>query len=76
MHEIAKFGVPCFSGSCSEVYLEKAFDLTGYRPIERLPIAKELGATSMMFLVHPTLTKAELNVTAKALHEVMNRAKV
>jgi len=46
-------GVPCYQGSCSEVYLEKAFDGTGFRPKQRLPIAKELGETSLMFLVHP-----------------------
>ena len=41
--EINARGVPCFSGSCSEVYLEKAFDGTGFRPEKRLPVAKELG---------------------------------
>ena len=48
-----KAGIPCYQGSCSEVYLEKTFDGTGFRPTERLPIAKELGETSLMFLVHP-----------------------
>ena len=46
-------------GSCSEVYLEKALDGTGWRPAERLPIARELGETSILFLVHPTLTQTE-----------------
>ncbi len=46
-------GIACFQGSCSEVYLEKAFADTGFRPKERLPIAKQLGETSLMFLVHP-----------------------
>jgi len=36
-------------GSCSEVYLEKAFEGTGFRLVERLPIARELGETSLMF---------------------------
>ena len=57
MMEINEKGVPCYSGSCSEVYLEKAFDNTGFRPKERLLVAKELGETSLMFLVHPTLRK-------------------
>jgi dTDP-4-amino-4,6-dideoxygalactose transaminase len=69
--EIAARGVPCFSGSCSEVYLEKAFDGTGWRPAERLPIARELGETSLMFLVHPTLTAAEIDKTCTVLEEVM-----
>lgn len=69
--EISAKGVPCFSGSCSEVYLEKAFDGTGWRPSERLPIARELGETSLMFLVHPTLTAAEIDKTCSVLEQVM-----
>ena len=66
-------GVPCFSGSASEVYLEKAFDDTGLRPEIRLPIAKQLGETSLMFLVHPTLTEAEITQTVQALDKVLAR---
>ncbi len=74
MADINAAGVPCFSGSCSEVYLEKAFDNTGWRPAERLPVARELGETSLMFLVHPTLTEAEIAKTCSVLTEVMTRA--
>jgi len=70
MMEINEKGVPCYSGSCSEVYLEKAFDNTGFRPKERLPVAKELGETSLMFLVHPTLTEEEIQKTCNVLTEV------
>ena len=70
MKEINSKGVPCYSGSCSEVYLEKAFDNTGLRPNERLPVAKELGETSLMFLVHPTLTNEEIQKTCDVLTEV------
>ena len=66
--------VPCYSGSCSEVYLEKAFDGTGLRPKERLPNAKELGETSLMFLVHPTLTNDEIQQTCEAITSVMELA--
>lgn len=74
LNEITARGVPCFSGSCSEVYLEKAFDDTGWRPVERLPVAQELGAMSLMFLVHPTLTEAEINKTCNVLAQVMREA--
>jgi len=67
-------GVPCYTGSCSEVYLERAFDRTGWRPVERLPVARELGETSLMFLVHPTLTEAEIEKTCQVLAEVMRQA--
>lgn len=69
-------GVPAFSGSCSEVYLEKAFDNTGWRPTIRLPNAVELGETSLMFLVHPTLTDKEIELTCEVLAQVMREATV
>ena len=71
---IVEAGVPCFSGSCSEVYLEKAFDNTGWRPELPLPVAHELGETSLMFLVHPTLTKAEIEKNCRVLAAVMEQA--
>ena len=67
-------GVPCNQGSCSEVYLEKAFDGTGWRPAERLPTARELGDTSIMFLVHPTLTQAEIDLTCEVVGKVLAEA--
>ena len=73
VEEINKNGVPCFQGSCSEVYLEKAFDKTDFRPDKRLPVAKELGETSLMFLVHPTLTSAEMEITCGVIDIVMSK---
>lgn len=70
IEEINALGVPCYSGSASEVYLEKAFDDTGLRPENRLPIAKQLGETSLMFLVHPTLTTAEIAQTVDVIDRV------
>jgi len=67
-------GIPCGPGSCSEIYLEKAFDGPGLRPASRLPVAKELGETSLMFMVHPTLTDAEIDATAQAIRKVLNAA--
>lgn len=67
-------GIPCGPGSCSEIYLEKAFDRPGFRPEHRLPIARELGETSLMFLVHPTLTSSEIEDTGAAIKKVMECA--
>ena len=74
VEEITSRGVPCFQGSCSEVYLERAFDGTKWRPDTRLPIAKGLGETSLMLLVHPTLTNGEMEKTAAVLSEVLKLA--
>ena len=71
---IVALGVPCYQGSCSEVYLEKAFEGTAWRPQMRLPMAKQLGETSLMFLVHPTLTDAEIKKTCDAIHQVLRDA--
>lgn len=71
MNAIVAEGVPCFSGSCSEVYLEKAFTDLGLGPQERLPVAKALGESALMFLVHPTLTEAEIDMTCEVLRKVM-----
>ncbi len=65
--------IPAFSGSCSEVYLEKAFDNTGFRPQERLPVAKVLGESSLMFLVHPTLDAESIERTIEAIRSVDRR---
>jgi dTDP-4-amino-4,6-dideoxygalactose transaminase len=74
MTTIDAMGIPCFSGSCSEIYMEEAFAGTGWRPAGRLPVARELGDTSLMFLVHPTLETAHIQQTCEALSEVMRQA--
>ena len=73
INEINELGVPCYSGSASEVYLEKAFDNTGLRPEPRLPIAKQLGETSLMFLVHPTLLESEIKKTIQTIETVFHQ---
>lgn len=74
MNEVVARDVPCFSGSCSEVYLEKCFQERGLGPAAPLPVARELGETSLMFLVHPTLDESHLARTVEALGEVMAQA--
>lgn len=73
--EITEAGVPCMQGSCSEIYLEKAFDDTGLRPKASLPIARKMGETSLMFLVHPGLEAEHLERAAAAITDVLGQAK-
>ncbi len=70
---IAAHGVPCGTGSCSEVYLEKAFP-PEWRPRERLAVARELGESSLMLLVHPTLTQEHIERTCDVVEQVMLQA--
>jgi dTDP-4-amino-4,6-dideoxygalactose transaminase len=72
--EIASRGVPCFAGSCSEIYLEKAFDGHESRPAVRLQNARELGDTSLMLLVHPTLNQAHMTRTVEVVRDVLRLA--
>jgi dTDP-4-amino-4,6-dideoxygalactose transaminase len=72
MQAVAAEGVPSFVGSCSEIYREKAF--VGRRKHERLPIAKQLGETSLMLLVHPTLSDQHIALTCQAVEKVMSQA--
>jgi hypothetical protein len=71
--EIVARGVACSSGSCSEIYLEKAFP-PPWRPAERLPVARELGETSLMFLVHPTLKPEQIAFACEGVKSVMAKA--
>ena len=72
LHAINEEGVSCFSGSCGEVYLEKAF--AQFRPKLRRPVAQELGETSLAFPVHPTLTEADIQDICRAVEKVMDVA--
>ncbi|WP_077338972.1 DegT/DnrJ/EryC1/StrS family aminotransferase [Pseudocolwellia agarivorans] len=73
INAITAQGVPCFSGSCSEVYREKAFENTSYLPKNPLKNAQNLGENSLMFLVHPTLKKEEISKTCKTLTQVFDQ---
>jgi dTDP-4-amino-4,6-dideoxygalactose transaminase len=74
VEEIKQLGVPCFQGSCSEVYREQCFEGVDGTPKTPLPIAKELGESSLMFLVHPSLTSKSMTKMANALSAVMSQA--
>lgn len=71
VEEVTARNVPLFHGSCAEVYREKAFEGTGFAPVQRLPNAVELGGTSLMFLTHPTLTDDDMARITSAVSEVM-----
>jgi len=72
--EVSALGYPAFSGSCSEIYLERCFQDAGLFPTERLPVARKLGETSLMFLVHPTITLEQMAGYAEAVQSVVQRA--
>ncbi len=72
LRTIRDAGVECFSGSCSEIYLEKAFQ--EFAPPVRLPVARQLGETSLAFLVDPAQTQQGLETVAHTVREVVSAA--
>jgi dTDP-4-amino-4,6-dideoxygalactose transaminase len=72
--ECTAVGAPVFQGTCSEAYLEKAFEGTPFRPKERLPVARQLSETSLMFLVHPTITESQILHYADGVMTVLEQA--
>lgn len=69
--EMSARDVSVLHGCCSEVYLEKAFDGTGWRPAQSLPVARQLGETSLMFLTHPTMTEEEVAAQCDNIRHVL-----
>ncbi|MEX2140283.1 MAG: NeuD/PglB/VioB family sugar acetyltransferase [Pirellulales bacterium] len=74
VRELQQEGIPCGSGCCSEIYLEEAFQRAGFGPAHRLPVARELGETSLMFLVHSTLSEEAMRATCDAVKRVVGLA--
>jgi dTDP-4-amino-4,6-dideoxygalactose transaminase len=73
MQEINLAGVPCSVGCCSEIYLDRAFQAL-YPVPDPLPNARNLGLTSLMFLVHPTLREEETIYMIAKTHKVIASA--
>lgn len=73
VRELMRKSVPCGVSLCPEVYLEEAFKKLNPAQ-ERLPVAKEIGETAMMFYVHPTLRKEHMLFVVKTVKEIMRKA--
>ena len=64
-------GIPCMSGTCSEIYREKAFTNLGcYRGLST-PVAQNYSKSSLMFHVHPNISELEISATIAAIRKVM-----
>jgi hypothetical protein len=73
MQEINDEGIPCSVGSCSDLSLERAFHVLGPAPGPLLN-ARELGSTSLMFLVHPTLSEDDTRYMIEWTHNIIAKA--
>jgi dTDP-4-amino-4,6-dideoxygalactose transaminase len=66
-------GVPVAVGSCSEIHRERAFP-EAWRPARPLPVAAELGRSSLAMLCHPTLDETDIDAMADATIAVLRAA--
>ena len=71
---LAAEGIPGGVGACSEIYLEKAFVNAGFGPKQRLPMARRLADSSLMFMLHPGLIEQDMRDACTALAKVMRAA--
>jgi len=71
--EVVNNGTPCFHGSCSEIYREKAFEhlMSDRYP---LPNAQLSGQNSMALLLHPTLKVEHIEKIIETVKMVFKRA--
>lgn len=72
--EVNELGVPCFSGSCCEIYREKAFERYDLVPEQPLPVASQFALNSIALLVHPTLEAHHIERMSAALRTVLRQA--
>ena len=68
------FGDDARHGPCPTIYDEKAFREAGLAPEEPLATAVALGERSIMFKIYPTMTRAQLDAYAAALHDTIAEA--
>src|SRR5690606_28149389 len=72
LEEAGAAGVPLFTGTGGEIYLERAFESLGEQPVQK--VARELSDSSLMFLVHPTLQGEHVLMMAQRLRPILERA--
>ncbi|NKX67842.1 DegT/DnrJ/EryC1/StrS aminotransferase family protein (plasmid) [Labrenzia sp. 5N] len=72
--EIAEAGLPAFSGSCSEIYKEAMFRDRGLGPDKPLPVARQLGETSLAFLVDTTWEQERIIELAEKVASIADRS--
>lgn len=74
IESIVERNIPCSTGSCGEIYMEESFQSSGYSPVERFSTAKELGETSLVFPVHPSLTFENMTNIVSVVQDVVGSA--
>ena len=73
IHSLKEKNIKCFSGSCPEIYLEKAFKNLNYLKYKRLKNCKVLGETSIALDVNHTLSYSQHVNNLNKINNVLNK---
>jgi dTDP-4-amino-4,6-dideoxygalactose transaminase len=74
LDEIREAGFPALTGSCPEIYRERVFADRGHGPPLPLPVARELGETSLALLVDPAQPEPRMQALADLLRKIAKGA--
>ena len=74
INTLTEAGFPVFVGSCGEIYMEKCFKKLNMQPSKRLNNARNLGETSLSFLVDPLISIEEMHEYAENIKNVLKSA--
>jgi len=74
VRELQAEGIPCGCGSCAEIYLEQGIQDAGFTPAKPCFVSRQLGATSLMFPVHPTLEEEHITQMGQIVLRILDRA--
>ncbi len=75
IREMNARGIPAFSGTCWNISQEGCFKRSGLSKSEKeLPNAAALRDTSVMLLIHPTITKSDMEAAGKELEKILSQA--
>lgn len=74
VRELQAEGIPCGCGICAEIYREQGFQRAGLSPVKPCVVARELGATSLMLSVHPTMGDEHIALLGRRVLQILDCA--
>jgi dTDP-4-amino-4,6-dideoxygalactose transaminase len=73
INQLNKNKINCSVGSCPEIYREKIFKKLKLYPKQRLPNAKLLGESSIMFPIDPARSMAKVKTEINSIKKIFNK---
>lgn len=74
MAKMSEAGVPCYTGSCCEIYKENAFDIFPDTYNQTCSTAADMETRSLLFLIHPSVGDDAIKKTMHVLKTIAEQA--